>query len=360
MAKHKNSSRNPRKSPPPELVSAIPTISVIIPLYNTEKYIGECLDSLLAQTLKNFEVIVVDDCSTDSSPAIVQSYAEKFGGRLKISRMVKNSGCAPLPRNKGLTLSRGEYIFFMDSDDTVTKTALAEMYALAKEHDADVVYCEKFFQSDANGQNAILVDSNGSRKVSEPTLEPDSLAERVKYIVVNNFWGTPWVKLCRRTLLLENELFFQKVRPCDDHLWSYSLFFHARRFLRVPNAVYIWRMSEGSATRSKKTPLQEMNRWLESSLLGLRWLDEMMDTVAFFKQNLDYRYAILEHFTNHMFGLALSSSAQSPPHEIYNSIRTEFSSKFGSYDVLIPVLCTIVNTQLPKVFISGYILQLEL
>ena len=64
-----------------------PAVSVVIPLYNAEKFIGDCLDSLLAQTFQNFEVIVADDCSTDLSYAIVQSYAEKFGGRLILSRM---------------------------------------------------------------------------------------------------------------------------------------------------------------------------------------------------------------------------------------------------------------------------------
>ena len=79
----------------------IPAVSAIIAMYNTEKYIGECLDSLLAQTFTNFEVIVVDDCSTDSSPAIVASYLPKFGGRLKVLRLKKNSGNNGIPNNTG-------------------------------------------------------------------------------------------------------------------------------------------------------------------------------------------------------------------------------------------------------------------
>ena len=71
-----------------------PAVSVVVPLYNVEKYIGECLDSLLAQTFQDFEVVVVDDCSTDNNVKVVESYAPKFGGRLKLTRMKKNTGSA--------------------------------------------------------------------------------------------------------------------------------------------------------------------------------------------------------------------------------------------------------------------------
>ena len=85
-----------------------PTVSVIIPIYNAENYIGECLESILAQTLQNFEVIAVDDCSTDTSPAIVENYREKFGKRLICTRTKKNSGNAGYTaRNKGFTFARG-------------------------------------------------------------------------------------------------------------------------------------------------------------------------------------------------------------------------------------------------------------
>ena len=99
-------------------------ISVIIPVYNAEKYLGVCLESLLIQTLQDFEVIIVDDCSTDASPAIAESYLEKFGGRLKIIYLEKNTGSGAVPRNEGLRFSRGEYVFFMDADDLIIDNAL--------------------------------------------------------------------------------------------------------------------------------------------------------------------------------------------------------------------------------------------
>ncbi|MBR3747432.1 MAG: glycosyltransferase family 2 protein, partial [Selenomonadaceae bacterium] len=123
----------------------IPAISVIIPMFNAEKYIAECLDSILAQTFQDFEVIVVNDCSTDSSVAVFEGYKKFFGERLKIARTQKNSGCGGIPRNMGMMFSRGEYISFLDADDTITTTAFEELYSVAKKFDADVVACEKYY-----------------------------------------------------------------------------------------------------------------------------------------------------------------------------------------------------------------------
>ncbi len=146
MAKTKQKfSRDARKPIKPPAFN-FPAVSVIIPMYNAERYVAECLDSLLAQTFTDFEVIVVDDCSTDSSVAVVESYLERFGGRLKLMRTIKNTGSGTEPRNFGLAYSRGEYVYFMDNDDAVTPSALEELYTHAKNFDADVVQCEKYYE----------------------------------------------------------------------------------------------------------------------------------------------------------------------------------------------------------------------
>ena len=164
----------------------LPAISVIIPLYNAEKYIGDCLDSILAQTFQNFEVIIVDDCSTDSSVDVVKSYLPKFNGRLKLTRTKKNLGNPGMPRNKTLGLSRGEYISFLDADDAITKTALEELYTVAKKFDADVVACEKFYQipdelwhDNEFKRNLSPLSLKKSNFVTETTLLTNNLFERI-------------------------------------------------------------------------------------------------------------------------------------------------------------------------------------
>ena len=215
-----------------------PAISVIVPMYNVEKYIANCLDSILAQTFKDFELILINDCSPDNSRQIAESYLDKFAGRLKIYDNEKNLGVS-LTRNKGLKISRGEYIFFIDSDDFITPTALEEMISLMKNYNAEVIYIEKYFKADDDGKIFEKKITQGAKRVSIPTFEPDNLAERVDYISRKNFWGTPWSKFIRRDFLLDNELFFPNFVPCEDHIWTFGLFFFAKRFLRVPNAIYV-------------------------------------------------------------------------------------------------------------------------
>ncbi|MBQ7198035.1 MAG: glycosyltransferase family 2 protein [Selenomonadaceae bacterium] len=140
----------------------IPAVSIIIPMYNAEKYICDCLDNILIQTFQDFEVIIVDDCSTDKSCDVVESYLPEFNSsgydKLKLLRSKVNSGGEGTPRNIGVNISCGEYILFIDSDDFITKTALEELYPIAKKFDADVVHCEKYFQF-TDGQENFKIES---------------------------------------------------------------------------------------------------------------------------------------------------------------------------------------------------------
>ena len=167
----------------------IPAVSIVIPMYNAEKYIGECLDSILAQTFTDFEVIIVDDCSTDKSCEIVKSYIETHTGtdKLKLVRRKTNSGASGIPRYDGLLLSRGEYVSFIDSDDIITKTALEELYPIAKKFDADVVHCERYFQFNDGEKNFTLKGYQKGTLVKEPTLITEDLTERVKNLYEKNF-----------------------------------------------------------------------------------------------------------------------------------------------------------------------------
>lgn len=123
-------------------------ISVVIPIYNVEKYLAACLDSLMIQSLNNIEIILVNDASTDKSEEIALRFCQ-MDNRFKyvLNQISKGPGGA---RNKGLELATGEYIFFLDSDDKVTKTGLEKIYNIAKENNYDIVFGKPVWEIQEN------------------------------------------------------------------------------------------------------------------------------------------------------------------------------------------------------------------
>ena len=115
-------------------------VSVIVPVYNVEDYIEECLESLVNQTLEDIEIIVVNDGSPDNSQKIIDKYVEKYPNKIK--SFIKENGGQGSARNLGIENSNGEYLSFVDSDDWLDKCALEKMYYIAKNNDSDIVICD--------------------------------------------------------------------------------------------------------------------------------------------------------------------------------------------------------------------------
>ena len=136
----------------------MPKISVLVPIFNVEQYLEECLDSLVHQTLEDIEIICINDGSTDSSPAIIKRFAKADPRIVTITK--KNSGYGD-SMNKGLKKATGEYIAIVESDDWIEKDAFEKLYALAKEHDAEVVksnYFDYFTTPDKKHLSGVIVE----------------------------------------------------------------------------------------------------------------------------------------------------------------------------------------------------------
>ena len=125
-------------------------LSVIVPVYNTEKYLRQCVDSILDQTLSELEIILVNDGSEDNSGAICDEYAAKYE---YVTVIHKENGGVSSARRAGVAAAAGEYVAFVDSDDWIDPDMYAEMLASAQEHDADAVLCDILFES---GEGAVL------------------------------------------------------------------------------------------------------------------------------------------------------------------------------------------------------------
>ena len=183
-------------------------VSVIIPVYNVEKYIKECLDSVINQTYKNLEIICVDDCGADRSIKIVNEYAKK-DERIKIFHHDRNMGSA-ITRNTGVQNSTGEYIFFLDSDDYLSLDIIELMVKKQKETDADVVVSsfrnfvdEKITCENIPKVEAELRDRNRLKSLSQKRYQID-----FDYFQDNldSIFCAVWGKLYRKDFLIKNNI----------------------------------------------------------------------------------------------------------------------------------------------------------
>ena len=316
----------------------IPAISVIIPMYNTEKYVGECLDSILAQTFQDFEVIVVDDCSTDNSCKIVESYAEKFTngeGRLELINLKVNSGSGAVPRNIGIRFSRGEYIYLIDNDDAIFPDALEKLYNTAKDFDADrVSVCEAYFTRDEN----ITFDTTKLEKVvtnvtydensiTVPTLESEDLAVRVKKFSEGKIpWGPPH-QFVRRELLWENDIFFPKLSISDDFVFGFFSLCAAKKFVHLPTPLHIYRIRSDSLFHGKKNLLELIHQRIGDFFIGMEALEKFMNKYEFFVQHPEYKYAVFDFFSGNcaLESVGINIYSQIPAPQLDNLIRAELN-----------------------------------
>ena len=210
-------------------------ISVILTVYNVEPYLNECMDSLLAQTFKNFEVICIDDGSTDNSYNILFDYSLN-DQRVKVYH-TENRG-AGAARNFGLTMANGEYVLFLDSDDYFDKNMLKEAYTKALLTDSDIcIYKSKQLDS-LTGKI-----SDCTFSVKEKFLpKKDVLSlEDVSDNPFTSIMGWVWDKLYKRSFLINNELKFQEQRTSNDMYFAFASLLRAGKITILNKPLYYQR-----------------------------------------------------------------------------------------------------------------------
>ena len=319
-----------------------PAVSVIIPMYNAQDYIGECLDSILGQTFQDFEVIAVDDCSTDLSVAIVEEYAPKFGGRLRLARTKENSGGGGyVPRNIGLNLSCGEYIFFVDSDDFIVETALEILHAAATQTQADVVYTSKFyFYLSDNKKFNMCSDSESTHQEDKPILTTDDPNKNLERLLLNEgILHMPWPKVIRRDFLTGNRIDFPKIISSGDFIWTIQVMYYTKRFLRLPIALYFYRddVSE-SVTRKHRPPSEQITTCIKAFLAGAKALQSLSNKIDLLKQKPSYVGAALRSFFMNFLGRTFNERMPLNYFEMYEMLYREFNK-----DSMVPFFFSVLD-----------------
>ena len=219
--------------------------SVIIPVYNTKEYLEECIESVLAQTQKEIEIIIIDDGSDDGSLDIIDDYVRRYPFIRKIEQNHLFQGTA---RNRGLEAASGKYVYFMDSDDAIKPDLFSRCYALCKSEDLDYV------TFDAHG---FVYDENDT----ELTI-PDDIFDRTVLGIEDRIYTGPefwtdfynrhgilylcWLHYIKRDFLLENDLFFEERTYFEDNDWILRLYMNAQSIRYIPEELHLHRWRRNS------------------------------------------------------------------------------------------------------------------
>lgn len=211
-------------------------VSVIVPVYNSEQYISQCLDSILSQTYRNIEIILVDDGSSDKSGAICDKY-EKIDNRIRVFHKI--NGGASTARNLGLDMADGEYVMFVDSDDYIDEDMVTALYKAINSADVDIV--GSYFKY-LNGR-AVAKDSRNHYKKIELTS-----SDALRMLLLRKIDCSPCLKLYRRSII--GNLRFPEGVTNEDFVFLFRLYNNVRGISFVPVAYYYYRYNPNSVTHT--------------------------------------------------------------------------------------------------------------
>lgn len=286
-------------------------ISIIVPVYNVEKYLEKCLESILRQSYQEYEVIIVDDGSTDGSSVIVEKYSEKYADKICCIYQ-KNQGLSAA-RNTGLRKAKGKYILFVDSDDAIAPDMLEKLYHAAVKYDSDLVMCA--FRS---------VDETGKeiKAVREQRMQneiPYQLKEKKEILLCQN---AAWNKLYRKDVIQKYNLEFTENVWYEDIRFTKKYMLYAQNIVYCDEVLYNYLIRQGSIMNSAGS---ERNAEI---------VDAFCELAAYFKAQGVYeqfKYEVEFLAIEHIYIAALVRMVLSHNYTLLKYIRENFIKMFPDY-----------------------------
>ncbi len=279
-----------------ETMKNIPKVSVIIPVYNVEDYVGECLECLSRQSFRDFEIIAVNDGSTDHSLQVLEQWREKLPNMRILDQ--ENSGAAQA-RRAGLALAQGEYVIFADADDRMSKLYLGSLYQAATNVDADIACCNYRFDF-VSGLKMIY-----PCRVNGVLTREDAMRKLIDDWCIQGFL---WNKMYRKTLFTEHEILFPTM--CfEDMIINNQLFYYANRVAAVKKPLYYYRQRKTSALNTMDA--KKINDFFRAMVMVRSMLEERGEykkyernfrTLCFKTRNCIVYYIIQMHMRQHSSG----------------------------------------------------------
>ena len=236
----------PQKRSQPKIEN--PLFSIIVPIYDVEHYLIQCIESVLAQDYSNYELILVDDGSPDNSIDICTKYAKQYSNIVFIHKI--NGGLSDA-RNAGIKLARGEYLMFLDSDDYWEGTSiLSDLEKIITENNPDVIF---------NYLKSVYPDKIVNHYIKRDKLT-GSFQEDFQDLYQDGIYlGFAWTKVIKKEIILKNNLLFIKGRNFEDIPWSFSLVKHIKDYAIYQNCFYMYRRERKGSISSVVTAKNQVS-----------------------------------------------------------------------------------------------------
>ncbi|WP_413852583.1 glycosyltransferase family 2 protein [Candidatus Ruminimicrobium bovinum] len=218
-----------------------PKVSVIVPVYNVEQYLRQCLDSVVNQTFKDIEIIVVNDCSPDNSLQTIKEYQQK-DERIVLVDLKQNVGLG-FARNEGVKIAKGKYITFVDSDDWIADKYIEILYNEIEKNNLDVV-----------GSSVYFYDNNLKQIVNVKNISADILNNsKLESLLIpqKNYFVIPaWLKIYRKAFLFDNNIFFE-LRESEDNLFYIYILLKTKKIKFIDDKIYYYRINRENSLIQK-------------------------------------------------------------------------------------------------------------
>lgn len=282
-----------------------PKISAVIPLYNAEKYIGACINSILAQTMKEIEIIVVDDCGTDQSVNTVLKMMSAPGGdRIRLVSLEQNSR-AGIARNTGLAHAQGEFVIFIDSDDEIAPDMFEAMFKRAVEEGSDVCLCDA----------AKILPDGKELRMSHPNNSAGIVTKEKRSYLLTHYITAMWTMLLRRSFLLDNDIFFTPEKY-EDSFFVPLVYLYTQKISYVKEPYYRYFVRDNSICTTVDDTKYKQKISLFDNLLSVLKQRGLYEP---YREELDYVY-LKKAYLVPTFNYVLNSLR--PSKQVIQSIRT--------------------------------------
>jgi len=291
-------------------------VSVVIPVYNTQRYLRQCMESVLAQTLREIEIICVDDGSTDGSVDVIKKYMAQDG---RISLIQQGNRYAGAARNNGMEHAKGKYIVFLDSDDFFERDMLESMYEAAKSSGAQIVVCGAREYDASEGKTIDRPEYLKTELLPKTAVGGTFSSEDIKDLIFQFTCDAPWNKMYLLEFVKSYELYFQEVKRANDTRFVNASLAAAKKIAVIDKPLVNYRINHGGNLQST---YDDRPFTFYDTLKGL---NEELKRIGVYE-------TVRKSYVNKALGLALNGLGRMKSYKSYATVYNRLKS--GAFEEL--------------------------